>query len=238
MILAGLVAIIAAPPSLARLDPGTPTTFYLNFRCNDNSTVSRVDPPASNPQRSEIVERIYNTVCRGNGGINNSKRSASPIDFPKKRTSQSNPRSPQTPGNDNPDPGGSDSPSADPSQPDGSGDAQKPADTQDYSAKPIDDSLKCSVLPPSVCDFAHNGKLDESGIWQLLLWILGILTFGVGVVATAAVGYAGFLYTTAQDSSEQTKKAIEMIRNTVIGIIAYALMYAFLQFIIPGGIFR
>ena len=100
------------------------------------------------------------------------------------------------------------------------------------------DGLQCAVLPQSICGAADEGKVEKSGIWLLLLFVISVLTFGIGLVAVAMVAYAAFLYTTAQDNSNQTKQAIEMIRNVVIGIAGYALMWAFLQYLIPGGIFK
>ena len=105
------------------------------------------------------------------------------------------------------------------------------------TAQAGDNDLQCAILPQSICGAADEKEVESSGAWMLLLLALSILTFGIGVVAVAMVAYAAFLYTTSGDNSNQTKSAIEMIRNVVIGIIAYALMWAFLQYLIPGGIF-
>lgn len=98
-------------------------------------------------------------------------------------------------------------------------------------------ALECSVLPKSICDAAGEGGLEKSGTWALLLFVLKILTVGIGIVAVGAIGFAGFLYATASDNEGQVKQAKEMIRNTVIGILAYGAMYVLLQFLIPGGVF-
>jgi len=85
----------------------------------------------------------------------------------------------------------------------------------------------------------NNGSSDTSktAVWSLLVTVIKILTGGVGVVAIAGVVWGAILYTTSAGSPEQVKKALEVFRNVVIGIIAYAVMFAFLNFIIPGGIF-
>lgn len=98
-------------------------------------------------------------------------------------------------------------------------------------------AVECAILPDSICGAAEEGDLGNSGIWRLLIWIINILTVGVGVIAVAAIVFAGFLYATARDDQAQTKKAIEMIRNTMIGIVAYIFMFAILQYLIPGGVF-
>lgn len=77
----------------------------------------------------------------------------------------------------------------------------------------------------------------NNGIWGVLLIALNILTAGVGIAAVGGIVYGSILYTSAGDSAEQTKKAIEIIRNVVIGLVAYGLMYIVLNYLIPGGIF-
>lgn len=99
------------------------------------------------------------------------------------------------------------------------------------------DPLECSILPQSICDASQAGELEQSGTWYLLIFFFNILTAGVGIVAVGAIAYAGFLYTTAQGSAEQTKKAIEVIRNAVIGLLLFAGMFAIVNFLVPGGLF-
>ena len=96
--------------------------------------------------------------------------------------------------------------------------------------------LKCSVLPQSFCNSAKEGELRDSGTFKILTLLLRIMTAGVGIIAVGALGYAGFLYATAGGSAEQTKKSKDMIRNTIIGIVAYGLMFILLNFLIPGGV--
>lgn len=100
-------------------------------------------------------------------------------------------------------------------------------------------ALECSVLPDSICENAgKESSIEGSSIWSILLLTLNILTAGVGVVAVGAIIFAGFLYATAQDNAQQTKKALEMIRNTAIGLLLFAGMFALVNFFVPGGVFR
>jgi hypothetical protein len=91
------------------------------------------------------------------------------------------------------------------------------------------------------CDAAGtvkpNDTVSSSGIWGVLLFVLKIMTAGVGVLAVLGVVWAAVLYTTADDRADQVKKAKDMIWNVVFGLIAFGLMYALLNFLIPGGIF-
>jgi hypothetical protein len=79
---------------------------------------------------------------------------------------------------------------------------------------------------------------SNSGVWGVLLLAINILTAGVGVAAVGGIVYGSLLYTSAGGSPEQVKKAVGIITNVVIGVIAYALMFSGLNFLIPGGLFN
>ena len=82
------------------------------------------------------------------------------------------------------------------------------------------------------------GGVENSGIWSILLTAINILTAAVGLAAVGGVIYGAVLYTSAGGSPEQVKKAMGIITNVVIGVVAYALMFSGLNFLIPGGIFN
>lgn len=87
------------------------------------------------------------------------------------------------------------------------------------------------------CTTGAGTSAKDSAIWTLLLVILNIMTAGIGILAVGGIVYGSLLYASAGDKADQTKKAIEIITNVVIGIVAYGLMYLILNFLIPGGIF-
>ena len=93
--------------------------------------------------------------------------------------------------------------------------------------------------PYGLCNnrVAPNNSVERSGVWGLLVMAIKILTAGVGILAVAGIVYGSVLYASAGGSPEQVKKAMGIISNVVIGIVAYALMYALLNFLIPGGLF-
>ena len=64
-----------------------------------------------------------------------------------------------------------------------------------------------------------------------------VLTAGVGVAALGGIVYGAFLYTSAGGNPDKVKRAREIFVNVVIGVIAFAAMYALLNFLIPGGVF-
>lgn len=97
---------------------------------------------------------------------------------------------------------------------------------------------KCGGVDTSIisCNTSGSG-IEGTGLWALLLIGLNVLTGLVGVAAVAGIVYGAIMYTTAGGDQGKVEKAIEIIRNVVIGIVAYALMYVGLNFIIPGGVF-
>ncbi|HEY1085885.1 MAG TPA: hypothetical protein VGE34_04130 [Candidatus Saccharimonadales bacterium] len=83
-----------------------------------------------------------------------------------------------------------------------------------------------------------NGKkLEDNAVWSILLLVINILSAGVGLVAIGGLVYASILYSSAQNNSGQVTKAKETIFNVILGMVMFALMWSFLQFLIPGGIF-
>ena len=95
--------------------------------------------------------------------------------------------------------------------------------------------VKTSVIGGELC--GDNSEGENGTIYKLLIGVLNILTAGIGIAAVGGIAYGALLYTTAENKPEQTKKAIGIITNVVIGLVAYALMYVFLNFLIPGGVF-
>lgn len=84
----------------------------------------------------------------------------------------------------------------------------------------------------------QSDKIENSGVWGLLLMIINIFSAGVGIAAVGGVVYGSILYTTASGSLDQVKKARTVIANTVVGIVLYIVLYAFLNYLIPGGLFN
>lgn len=62
------------------------------------------------------------------------------------------------------------------------------------------------------------------------------LSAGVGVVVILMIMIGGIQYITSDGSPQSIAKAKKKIINGILALIIFALMYAFLNFIIPGGI--
>lgn len=106
---------------------------------------------------------------------------------------------------------------------DGSGNLTTPNGNNSKSSEAPAEA-KTAILP-------SDWKIED-----ILNMVLVVVTTGVGIAAVGSIVFAGVLYITARDNAAQVSKAKTMIMNTIIGIIAYILMWAFLEWIIPGGI--
>lgn len=91
-----------------------------------------------------------------------------------------------------------------------------------------------TYVAPAV--YTKASSVTKTGIWALLIIAINIITFGIGLAAVAGIVWGAIMYTTASGKPEQVKKANMIIANTVLGLIVYAAMYAFMNFIIPGGL--
>ena len=106
------------------------------------------------------------------------------------------------------------------------------------SAQEKTEGLQCGILPKALCTAATEGDKDtieETGTWKLLNLVIVIMTAGAGILAIGGIIYGAVMYTTAGGNQEQVKKARGILTNVVIGIVAFAAMFALLQWLLPGG---
>lgn len=67
---------------------------------------------------------------------------------------------------------------------------------------------------------------------------INLLSVTFGLFAVISIILGGINYATSGGDPDKANKAKRRIANTVIGLVAYIFLYAFLQFVIPGGAFR
>jgi Type IV secretion system pilin len=68
--------------------------------------------------------------------------------------------------------------------------------------------------------------------------LINLLSVMFGLIAVASLIMGGIQYTTSEGDPQKVSKAKNRLTNTVIAIFAYALLYGFLQFLVPGGLFQ
>lgn len=66
---------------------------------------------------------------------------------------------------------------------------------------------------------------------------MNFLSIGVGVVVTIMIIVGGIQYASAGQNPQAVQAAKGKITNAIIALVAYFFLYAFIQYLIPGGAF-
>lgn len=74
------------------------------------------------------------------------------------------------------------------------------------------------------------------GIINLLVIGINFLSAVAGIAIIASLMIAGFQYMTAQDDSGKIQKAKSRIIQTLVALTLFIFMYAFLNYLVPGGV--
>lgn len=100
-------------------------------------------------------------------------------------------------------------------------------------------------IPECSGEASYNCKSEESlntcsknnpiVVW--LSFFINMLAAIVGIGAIIMVIVAGLQYSAARDNPQGIQAAKQKLTNVLIGIAAFVFMYAFLQWLIPGGVF-
>lgn len=67
---------------------------------------------------------------------------------------------------------------------------------------------------------------------------INLLSACFGLIAVASLIYGAIQYITSEGDAQKASRAKTRMVNTVFAIIAYAVLYGFLQFLVPGGAFK
>lgn len=116
-----------------------------------------------------------------------------------------------------------------------------------FAVAPVYADEKCtltSILGNSKCDSEGNPKSDGeyncscddgqgSSIENILNLVIDIMTIGIGILGVVGISIVGIQYLTAGGNEEQTRKAKRRLLEIVIGLAAYAVIYAALKWLLP-----
>ncbi len=75
---------------------------------------------------------------------------------------------------------------------------------------------------------------SDNGIMCILELVVDIMSIGVGILGVVGISIVGVQYLTAGGSEEKTRKSKRRMFEIIIGLAAYAVIYAFLKFLLPG----
>ena len=104
-----------------------------------------------------------------------------------------------------------------------------------YAAACPDGYVKVAVLDQNGCFAVDN---QGEAILAIIARILTILTYGVGVLGVLGITIAGVQDTMSAGNASAAAKAKNRIIEVLIGLLCWGLMYSFLEWLLPGGIFH
>jgi hypothetical protein len=99
------------------------------------------------------------------------------------------------------------------------------------------------VLAKDVCDStgsagALNKCIQSTNTVRDIQKIVDFLTYGVAIVIIAAIMLGGVQYALAGDSAEAVAKAKKRITSALVALVAFIFLDAFVQWLVPGGVFK
>lgn len=96
-----------------------------------------------------------------------------------------------------------------------------------------DGCVSTSILGEGGCVCDNDGD----SVINILNLVVNIMTIGIGILGVLGITIVGIQYLTAGGNEEKTRKAKRRMFEIVIGLVAYVLIYAALQWLLPtfGG---
>lgn len=118
--------------------------------------------------------------------------------------------------------------------------------TENFTSKLTKDRLS---LMPALFTVPHffgtnptpqqlSNSLQRNPLINDIQTLVDFLSAGVGVVVVGAIIVGGIQYTMAGDNPQAVSAAKKRIFNALIALVAFMLIFSFLQYILPGGIFK
>ncbi len=80
--------------------------------------------------------------------------------------------------------------------------------------------------------------VTDNPITRFLITVVNFLSALVGIIVIAVIIIAGIQYTTSGGNPQQAAQAKKRIINAVTALVAFFFLFAILQWLIPGGIFK
>lgn len=135
------------------------------------------------------------------------------------------------------------------SQPNGSG--QQPAGSQAAQSQLSQTSQTsqtttttqasdCTKSPDQVgcCPNGGGSDIQHNCIIRDINTIINFLSAGVAIVIIGSIVVGGIQYMAAGDKAEDLAKAKHRIANALIALFVFLFTFAFLEWLVPGGLFK
>lgn len=81
-------------------------------------------------------------------------------------------------------------------------------------------------------------QIEDTLFVSRLVDILNIASGLVGVVVVGMIVIGGIQYIAAGDNAQAVQEAKNRIKNAIIGLVLFIMMFGILNFVVPGGLFN
>lgn len=92
------------------------------------------------------------------------------------------------------------------------------------------------------CDNVKTTLIDctdhEGGpIVGMLVQLINFLAVGVGIAVVGGIIWGGITYASSNGDASKIQQGKTIIINAIVGLLLFFFMYAFLNYLVPGGLF-
>lgn len=93
----------------------------------------------------------------------------------------------------------------------------------------------CNGVKTSV-DFGCDPTTDP--VSAIVIAVINFLAIGVGIAVVGGIVFGAVRYTSANGDTSQSQQGIKIVVGAIIGLVLFILMFAILNFLVPGGAFN
>lgn len=87
------------------------------------------------------------------------------------------------------------------------------------------------------CNEGAEACLRKNPIMKWTLFAINFLSAGVGVIVAIMIVVGGIQYASAGGNPQAVQAAKSRIANAVLALVSYFFLFAFMQWLVPGGLF-
>lgn len=114
------------------------------------------------------------------------------------------------------------------------------------NSSPFEEEVPGGTISEGCASLEEHGgtsiiKCDVDGgnpVMSIVIQVINFLAVGVGIAVVGGIAWGGIVYASSNGDPGKTKQAITIIVNAVVGLLLFIFMYAFINFLVPGGLFN
>ena len=112
------------------------------------------------------------------------------------------------------------------------------ANGQCMTVMPCKDKRGIDEYLPTFFSWADECPAGSNNIIIIVLTLFNWLSVGVLIAVIIGLIIGGIMYSTAQGNAEQAKKGTKQMTSALLALGLYFIMWALLNFLVPGGVFN